>query len=328
MALNCAQRMGTLHKLIAGFMLTFLFASSSLWAHEMSMAELNMRELTKGDFIWSWGQSGNSGKPLEQDLTPVWPAGCVAQAQTLHCAAPGLVGNLAVTGVGKSYSAAMVRIAWLDGQTRVYTITAAQPTVRLYGAVNDERGSGEVIQAYTLLGIEHILTGFDHLLFVFSLLFLVGFNRRLVATITAFTAAHSLTLACSALGLLTLRSAPVEASIALSIILVVVESLRERETWARRWPAMVSFLFGLVHGLGFAGALKEIGLPENHLPVALLTFNLGVEIGQLLMVALAYGLTRWLSRYSWFARLRVPTLYAMGIIASYWTWLRIMAIVT
>ena len=116
------------------------------------------------------------------------------------------------------------------------------------------------------------------------MLFLVGFNRRLVATITAFTLAHSLTLALSALGWLTLRSPPVEATIALSIVLVAGEALHRRPTLSRRWPALVAFLFGLVHGLGFAGALKEIGLPEHHLPLALLTFNVGVELGQLAVV--------------------------------------------
>ena len=237
-----------------------------------------------------------------------------------------MIGNLAVTGVGKSYSAAMVRIVWLDGQTRVYTITAAQPSVYLYGAANDQRGKLEIVNAYTMLGVEHILSGFDHLLFVFSLLFLVGFNRRLVATISAFTLAHSLTLASSALGFLTLRSAPVEATIALSIVLVAVEALGRRNTLARRWPALVSFLFGLIHGLGFAGALKQIGLPPDHLFTALLTFNVGVELGQLLMVGLAFVMTLWLKRYTWFVNAREPTLYFIGIVASYWSWLRIAAI--
>src|SRR5678809_17834 len=113
----------------------------------------------------------------------------------------------------------MVKVFWLDGQTRVYTITAGQPTVRLYGSADDQRRWGEIASAYTVLGVEHILTGFDHLMFVVALLFLVGFNRQLLFTITAFTLAHSLTLALSALGLLTLRSPPVEATIALSIVL-------------------------------------------------------------------------------------------------------------
>ena len=313
--------------LLALLFVSLLF-SARLQAHEMSMAELEMRELSKGEFIWSWGQSGKGSRPIAADLTPVWPQGCIADGQSLRCPEPGLAGSLAIKGVGKAYSAAMVRIAWLDGQTRVYTITSAQPTVMLYGAANDQRGSGEIVQAYTVLGIEHILSGFDHLLFVISLLFLVGFNRQLVLTISAFTLAHSFTLASSALGLLTLRSAPVEASIALSIVLVAAEALRTRDTLARRWPALVSFLFGLVHGLGFAGALKEIGLPENHLAIALLTFNVGVELGQLLTVGLAFGLVKLLGRYQWFARLRLPALYAIGIVASYWSLGRIVAIVS
>jgi hydrogenase/urease accessory protein HupE len=178
--------------------------------------------------------------------------------------------------------------------------------------------------------VEHILTGFDHLMFVLALLFLVGFNRRLVLTISAFTLAHSLTLALSALGLLTLRSPPVEATIALSIMLVAAEALNQQPTLSRRWPALVAFIFGLVHGLGFAGALKEIGLPQNHLPVALLTFNVGVELGQLLVVGIAYLLYRMLSRsnatYSKFVLLRTPALYAVGSIAAYWSLGRIVNI--
>lgn len=318
------HRLNALGRLLA-MMLTLIVPGMAL-SHEMSMAELEMREVAKGEFTWFWGPGSSGARAVSADLTPIWPQGCVAQEQSLHCAPPGLAGTLAAKGVGKAYSAAMVRIHWLDGQTRVYTITAAQPTVQLYGAANDKRGAGEVVAAYTVLGIEHILSGYDHLLFVLALLFLVGFRRRLVGVISAFTVAHSLTLASSALGLLTLRSAPVEAAIALSILLVAAESLGTRQTMARRWPAMVSFLFGLVHGLGFAGALKEIGLPESHLPLALLTFNVGVELGQLAVVLLAWILTRCLSRYTWFARSRKPLLYAIGITASYWSWLRLAAI--
>jgi hydrogenase/urease accessory protein HupE len=233
---------------------------------------------------------------------------------------------LSIDGVGKRYSAAIVKILWLDGQERAYTLTSGQPTVHLYGTADDHRGIGEIASAYTLLGIEHILTGYDHLMFVIGLLFLVGFNRGLVLTITAFTVAHSLTLASSALGLLTLRSPPVEATIALSIMLVAGEALRDRQTLARRWPALVAFLFGLVHGLGFAGALKDIGLPDNHLSIALLTFNVGVEIGQLLTVGAAFVLTRWLLRYRWSTWARQPAIYVIGTMAAYWSWLRIVAI--
>lgn len=316
-------------KLAMRFLVGVWLAFSALGAvaHEMSMAELGLREVAKGQFIWSWGQSGTN-QPIATDLSPVWPEGCVAVEEdlSLKCPEAGMVGTLAVDGVGKRYSAALVRIDWLNGQTRVYTITAAQPSVYLYGAADDQRGWKDIVLAYTVLGVEHILSGIDHLLFVIGLLFLVGFNRRLVGTITAFTVAHSLTLASSVMGWLTLRSAPVEASIALSIVLVAAEALRDRETLARRLPALVAFVFGLVHGLGFAGALKEIGLPQTHLPLALLTFNIGVEIGQLFTVGVCYVLTRWLSRYRWYARARKPVLYVIGATAAYWSWLRIAAI--
>jgi hypothetical protein len=128
------------------------------------------------------------------------------------------------------------------------------------------------------------------------------------------------------LGLITLRPAPVEACIALSIVLVATEALHERQTLARRWPALVAFLFGLVHGLGFAGALQEVGLPQRNLLLPLVTFNAGVEIGQLLTVSLAYLLTRALAQLRWRAALRSPALYGIGVIAAYWSWLRIAAL--
>ncbi len=317
------DRLRSLQSLALGALL-LLFGAAAL-AHEMSMAEMEMREISKGQFVWSWGASGKN-IPIEQELTPIWPEGCRAEDNSLKCPPAGLVGKLSVDGVGKAYSAAMVHIVWLDGQSRVYTITAARPSVSLYGAVDDQRGWRDIAVAYTVLGVEHILSGIDHLLFVIGLLFLVGFNRRLVGTITAFTVAHSLTLALSALGLIALRSSPVEAAIALSIVLVAAESLRDRETLARRLPALVAFLFGLVHGLGFAGALRDIGLPDSHLPLALLTFNIGVELGQLFVVGIAYGLFQLFSRRAWFMAGRRPTLYVIGGMAAYWSLLRVMTI--
>ena len=299
-------------------------AGGAATAHEMSMAEMELRETSRGQFQWQWVASGN--RPASQDLTPTWPDGCTADANVLRCGEAGLQGRLAIDGVGKRYSAALVKVFWLDGQSRVYTLTGARPSVRLYGSADDQRGMGEIAWAYLLLGVEHILSGFDHLLFVIGLLFLVGFRRRLVWTISAFTIAHSLTLASAALGWVTLRSAPVEASIALSIVLVASEALRQRETLARRLPAMVAFLFGLVHGLGFAGALQEIGLPQQHLVTALLTFNLGVELGQLLTVGVAWALVWVVGRQPWAARLKAPVLYAIGGLAAYWSLLRVTSL--
>jgi hydrogenase/urease accessory protein HupE len=293
-------------------------------AHELSMAELQVREVARGEFLWQWGP-GEKRSPAEV-LTPVWPEACRAEPNVLHCGEEGLKGTLGMEGVGQQFSAALVKVFWLDGQTRVYTLTSGQPKVQLYGSADDRRGMGEIATAYTLLGVEHIMGGIDHLLFVVGLLFLVGFRRDLLWTITAFTAAHSLTLASAALGLLTLRSAPVEACIALSIVLVAGEALHRRQTLARRWPTLVAFLFGLVHGLGFAGALKEIGLPENHLLVALLTFNVGVEIGQLFTVGAAWCLWLVAARWPRLAGLRTATLYGIGSVAAYWSWLRVAAI--
>ncbi|CAD5371305.1 conserved membrane hypothetical protein [Rubrivivax sp. A210] len=293
-------------------------------AHELSMAEMEMHEAGPGEFVWQWVASGN--RPAISELSPVWPAGCVAQDNLLHCGAGGLKGPLRIEGVGERYSAALVRIHWRDGQTRVYTLTARQPVVQLFGSADDQRALGEIAWAYTLLGFEHILSGYDHLLFVAGLLFLVGFRRQLVWTISAFTAAHSLTLACAALGWLSLRPAPVEACIALSIVLVAREALHGRATLSRRLPALVAFVFGLVHGLGFAGVLQEIGLPQQHLVAALLSFNLGVEIGQLFCVALAWALVRWAGRQAWAPRLVSPALYAIGSMAAYWSWTRVVAI--
>jgi hydrogenase/urease accessory protein HupE len=313
--------------------------SSAAFAHEMTMAEMELRESAPGEFLWQWTASGNV--PPGQELRLVWPHGCsadngvveagtpdagVVDAGMVRCGSEGLRGTLAVEGVGETYSAMMLKVFWLDGQKRVYTFTSAQKTAQMYGSAEDKRGMGEIARAYIVLGVEHILTGFDHLMFVLALLFLVGFNRQLLFTITAFTLAHSLTLALSALGLLTLRSPPVEATIALSIVLVAAEALHGQRTMSRRWPALVAFLFGLVHGLGFAGALREIGLPQQHLSVALLTFNVGVEIGQLFVVTLAFGVYRALARWPTFVMARTPALYVIGTIAAYWSFGRVVTI--
>jgi hydrogenase/urease accessory protein HupE len=308
--------------LMALVALTCLLGSASR-AHELSMAEMELREVERGEFLWQWA-AGEKRQP-STELKPIWPDGCVADQNMLRCGAAGLQGLLAIEGVGKRYSAALIKVFWIDGSSRIYTVSAGQPKVQLFGAADDPRGRGEIARAYLVLGVEHILSGIDHLLFVMGLLFLVGFNRRLLLTITAFTVAHSLTLASSAMGWLVLRPPPVEATIALSIMLVAGEALRSRATLAKRWPALVAFLFGLVHGLGFAGALQEIGLPDNHRWVALLTFNVGVELGQLLTLAVAWGLWRAVRHLPALQPMRTAALYGMGTMAAYWTCTRVAA---
>lgn len=310
---------------LVAFSLLLLTAAPRVWAHEMSMAEMELREVAPGQFIWRWTASG--ARPASSELTPQWPGTCVAEGEVLRCGAEGLKGSLSIDGVGKRYSAAIVRIYWNDGQQRTYTLTGGQPKVQLFGSADDRRGLAEIASAYAVLGFDHILGGLDHLLFVVVLLFLVGFKRQLFWTITAFTVAHSLSLGLSAIGWLALRSPPVEAAIALSIVLVAGEALHRRQTLARRWPALVAFGFGLIHGLGFAGALKDIGLPEEHFLLALLTFNLGVEAGQLLMVAAAWVVWRVLATLPRLDQARIWALYAIGALAAYWSWLRVAAIV-
>ncbi|MBC7414084.1 MAG: HupE/UreJ family protein [Herminiimonas sp.] len=291
----------------------------------MTMADLSLREVAAGEFVWSWGVPGKN-TPISQDLTPVWPERCAGDAKTVRCGGKGMVGTLSIDGIGKNYSAVIVRITWRGEQRSTYTLSKNQPSTRLFGAAQDDRNMLEVAQTYGVLGIEHILSGVDHLLFVLSLLFLVGFRKRLLATVTSFTLAHSLTLAASALGALTLRPPPVEAVIALSIVLVSAEALSSKDTLTRRLPALVAFIFGLVHGLGFAGALKEIGLPEQHVNIALISFNLGVEAGQLLVIGLAWMLFMAIRRLPWAATARRAVLYGIGSVSVFWTLSRLTAI--
>ncbi len=314
----------SLHRVLRVWLLALLaWVAMPATAHEISMAEMELRQASPTEFLWQWTAGMRGG---DSALKPLWPDACRDDAGVLRCADGGLRGRFGMEGVGKRFSAVLVKVYWLDGQMRVYTLTSGQPSVQLFGSADDQRGMGEIASAYAVLGVEHILTGFDHLMFVLGLLFLVGFGRRLVWTITAFTAAHSVTLVLGALGWLVLRPPPVEATIALSIMLVAGEALHKEQTLSRRWPALVAFLFGLVHGLGFAGALKQFGLPDNHLAVALLSFNVGVELGQLLVVAAAWLLVRALAPWPGIAKLRTAVLYGMGSIAAYWSIGRIVAI--
>jgi hydrogenase/urease accessory protein HupE len=198
--------------------------------------------------------------------------------------------------------------------------------------VNASPGRFEVVRTYTLLGIEHILTGFDHLLFVLALIILVKGTRRLLWTVTAFTLAHSITLALATLGVIHVPGPPVEATIALSIVFVaseIIQQARAREGLASRKPWLVAFSFGLLHGLGFAGALAEVGLPQNAIPLALPFFNVGVEIGQLLLIGAVLAAAQLVKtlvagRVHQAVAATVPA-YAIGGIASYWVIERITA---
>jgi hydrogenase/urease accessory protein HupE len=224
----------------------------------------------------------------------------------------------------------LARLVRLDGTVQLERILPVNPRF----VAKASPGRMEVVKTYTVLGIEHILTGFDHLLYVLGMLILVAGWRRIVATMSAFTATHSLTLTAAALGWVHVPQPPVEACIALSILFVareIVQVHRGRPGITARWPWVVSFAFGLMHGFGFAGALAEVGLPQSSIPIALLFFNVGVEIGQLLFVtgvlaAIAVGslavqrLRLSQPRGMW----RIAP-YAIGALASFWLVERISA---
>jgi hypothetical protein len=240
----------------------------------------------------------------------------------------GLVGkSVAVEGLSATFTDVLVRIEDLAGTTQTERLTPTRASFTIKAAPD----AGEVAVTYLRLGIEHILGGVDHLLFVLALIILVGSWRRVVVTVTAFTIAHSITLAAATLGFVHVPARPVEAAIALSIVFVAAEIVnvwRGRPSLTARWPWLVAFAFGLLHGFGFAGALSEVGLPQHAIPLALLFFNLGVEIGQLAFVALvmvlAWGLPRAMDSLAlpgrdWTrAHSAVAAAYVIGALAAYW----------
>jgi hydrogenase/urease accessory protein HupE len=234
----------------------------------------------------------------------------------------GLEGKtIAFPGLSETRIDVLARLVRADGSVQLERVLAVDPQFE----VKASPGAFEVVQTYTTLGIEHILMGFDHLCFVLALVLLVRGTRRLVWTVTAFTLAHSITLALATLGVIHVPRPPVEAVIALSIVFVageVIQQLRGREGLAAKQPWLVAFAFGLLHGLGFAGALAEVGLPANSIPLALLFFNIGVEIGQLLFIAAVLATAALLSRLAASRieprRAVVIPAYMIGGIASYW----------
>jgi hydrogenase/urease accessory protein HupE len=241
----------------------------------------------------------------------------------------GLTGlAVAIVGLSATSTDVLVRVESLAGAIQTERLS---PT-RTAFVVQVTHGAGEVAATYLRLGVEHILFGFDHLLFVLALVILVRDWRRVAVTVTAFTIAHSITLAAATLGFVNVPGPPVEASIALSIMLVAVEILNARNgkpSFTARLPWLVAFSFGLLHGFGFAGALAEVGLPQHAIPVALLFFNVGVEVGQLVFVAAVLSLIWLLGRAAsqlWdaaivkqaFDRLDVAAAYGIGAVAAYW----------
>jgi hypothetical protein len=315
-----------------------LLAAGGAAAHEVRPALLELRENAAGDWDVRWRVPARGDLRLALDVR--LPEGCeptspprATAIEAMHVerwrvrCAGGLAGReVAIDGLASTLTDVLVRVEHADGRTQTTRVVPASPAFR----VEPSPSLLELARAYAGLGVEHILLGTDHLLFVLALLLLVDGVRRLVETVTAFTLAHSLTLAAATLGWVHVPSQPVDAAIALSIAFAaaeVVHARAGREGLARRRPWAIAFGFGLLHGVGFAGALAAAGLPERAIPLALLFFNLGVEAGQLVFIAAALAVIASLralpglrAERAW----RVPV-YAIGSVAAFWSLERVLA---
>lgn len=245
-------------------------------------------------------------------------AALVAES-TLTCRKDLAGSQVGIAGMDGAFTDALLRIAPLGRPVQAARLTPHDAMVEV-ATVPD---GWEVARSYFVLGVEHILSGYDHLLFVIALVLLLARTWTVIKAATAFTLAHTITLAGTTLGLFGLPQAPVEALIALSIIFLAVEIVKQDPAAPRlseRIPWMVAFGFGLIHGFGFAGALREIGLPEGEVPVALATFNVGVELGQLIIVGMTLAVLAALRRWApgWRGRAVVVASYAIGTTASFW----------
>jgi hydrogenase/urease accessory protein HupE len=325
--------------------LALLLAILVLWpsgafSHELRPAFLDVREVAPDRFSVLWKVPALGDRPMQLDVT--LPANCTPETEPVNAiegnyslqrfntvCKNGLGGTqIAIAGLRTSLTDAILRIEYADGSSEVARLTPETPSMTVHGRV----GPLETGVTYFRLGVEHILGGIDHLLFVLALMLLIHDRWMLLKTITAFTIAHSITLAGAALGYISAPQPPVEAAIALSIVFLARELAMERQnrsdlTWRSPW--IVAFAFGLLHGFGFAGALAEIGLPRGDVPLALLAFNLGVEAGQILFVVAMLVLYRATS-----ALFDIPVgssrryvAYAIGTLATLWLFERLSGFV-
>jgi hypothetical protein len=321
---------------------------ASVGAHEVRPAYLELNEVSAGRFEVLWKQpvlaDAEPGLVRRLPLRPAFPAQCreagralpeltaaaLLERWTIDCGAGGLGdAPVEIAGLPRTLTDVLLRVRFVDGASVDHLLRPEAPRV----VVSPEGGGGMAVPAYLRLGVEHLLFGFDHILFVVGLMFLVRRPLQLVQVVTAFTAAHSITLALSTLGIVTLSQRPVEAVIALSILYLAVELARgaasaadERSSLAQS-PWAIAFGFGLLHGFGFAGALADIGLPEQARAMALLLFNVGVEIGQLMVVGVLLALLYWLRRVPMPAAAVQAPIVVMGAVSAYWFLERVLSMV-
>ncbi len=301
-------------------------------AHALQPGYLELRAL--GGDAWSvfWRKPDVQGRPMQIDV--LMSENCVSEtnpeprfdgqgwsSRWIARCSDGLAGSLiTIEGLEKTQTDVLVRFELTDGIGQAQRLVPSSPSFVVPAAPS----AWSVFVSYTGLGFEHILFGADHLLFVLALLLLIRNTRVLIGAITAFTVAHSLTLAAAALGWMNVPGPPVEAVIALSIMFVASEVLNrdpDHPRLSERAPWLVSFGFGLIHGLGFGSALSEIGLPQSEIVLALFAFNIGVELGQLAFIFAALGLWRIVGPFLKSAQIRgaqVTLVYLIGGVAAYW----------
>jgi len=315
-------------------------ACGSLHAHELQPGFLELREAAPGRYevLWKLPSLGESSD-VRMPIAPIFPESCrqLGDARSeragtawvftarVECKG-GLAGRtIAIDGLEAFTTDVLVRAQHADGSVETHVLKPVQPSVTLRAAGDTRRGVG----AYLYLGIEHILLGVDHLLFVLGLLLIVRNRWMLLKTITAFTVAHSITLAVATFGVAQVSAAPLNAAIALSILFLgpeIVRTWRGEMSFTIRHPWVVAFAFGLLHGFGFASGLAQLGLPKGEVPLALLLFNVGVEIGQLAFVAVVLLLERAFRvlQVHWPRVLERLPGYAVGTLGAYWTIQRVL----
>jgi hydrogenase/urease accessory protein HupE len=301
-------------------------------AHELQPASLELRQLTPERYELIWRAPIYYGKPhpAAVQLPDSWETvgeptlrqlpDSILHRRLLLVPGGSIDGEvIRFPGLEATITDVFTRVTWLDGARVTALVRPEQPWLDISG----QRSAWQVAGDYVMLGIDHILSGFDHLLFVLALMLIVSGWHRLLITVTAFTLAHSVTLAAATLGLVSVPGPPVEATIALSILFLASELVRVNrgeESMTARNPWVVALAFGLLHGFGFAGALAETGLPQNDIPLALLMFNIGVELGQLLFIAAVVTIVLLLRRLrsEWPVWARLAPAYCIGGMAAFW----------
>lgn len=317
---------------LAAFLLLWTGFAGLVQGHELQPSSMELRQLTSERFEVIWRAPVYYGKPhpAQLQLPKTWqtmgePTVKQLPDSTLHrhvVDVPGGVIDGAViqfVGLESTITDVFARFVWLDGSETTAIARPSQPWIEVIA----QRSAWQVAWDYTVLGVDHILSGFDHLTFVLALLLIVSGARRLLITVTAFTLAHSITLAAATLGVLWVPGPPVEAVIALSILFLASELVKVNRglpSLTARYPWIVAFTFGLLHGFGFAGALAKVGLPQNEIALALLMFNVGVELGQLLFIAVILATALLLKKLSreWPVWLGQVPAYGIGGIAAFW----------